>query len=105
MNEGMMQEALEVASNESFDGRNVMILLPSKAWADGHPMTSELSDVHGAIHVRRTTEHSGLKSVPIDTLILVNAGHPDWDIAGEYYARERLRTSLDPDVIRVGVEE
>ena len=98
----MLKTALDLACIESGAGHNVMVLVPDKSWMGGRPMTSELSDVRGTVYTRCTTRHSGLKMVAIDTLILVAPGSPTWDAEGEAYARERLRTSLDPRVIKVG---
>jgi hypothetical protein len=98
-----MKRALELASNESGAGRNVMILVPDASWMSG-PMTSELSDVYGAIYTRCTTHHAGLKMVTIDTLILVAPDTLTWNAKGEVLARERLRTSLNPIVIKVGAK-
>ena len=96
-----LKRALELACRESGSGRNVMVLVPDSSWMGG-PMTSELSDVYGAIYTRCTTRHTGLRAVTIDTLILVTPDAPIWDAAGEALARERLCASLDPRVIKVG---
>ena len=102
MNMKTMKMAIELSCRESGSGHNVMVLFPDISWAAGTPLTSEISDVYGAIHFRCTTRHSGLKIVAMDTLILVAPDPPTWDAAGEALARERLRTSRDPRVIKVG---
>ena len=78
-----------------------MVLVPDISWTPNRPLTLSPSGGYGPLHIRRTTRHSGLKSVPIDTLILVSPDDPNWDARGEVLARERLRTSRDPRVIQV----
>ena len=98
-----LKMALELADREAKAGRNVMILVPDTSWMWGMcgVCTFAPSGPRGAIYIRCSTCHSGLKSVAIDTLILVASTVPTWDAAGEAFARERLRTSLDPRVIQV----
>jgi hypothetical protein len=96
-----MQTAFELADNEADAGRNVMILFPDLDWT-GRTTSSLRSDSRGTIYTRCTTCHAGLKLVSIDTLILVAPDSPTWDAEGEAYARERLRTSRAPQVIKVG---
>ena len=96
-----LKKALELAYLESRSGHNVLVLVPDISWVGD--MTSEMSDVYGSVYTRCTTRHSDLKAiVTIDTLILVAPDDPAWDAKGEAYARERLRTSLDSLVIKVG---
>ena len=97
-----METAINLAEIESGAGHNVMILVPDWSWSIGMPMTTDSTESRGAIYLRFANDHSGLKSVAIDTLILVASDTSTWDAKGEEYARERLRTSLDPRVIKVG---
>ena len=101
-----MKMALYLANNEAGLGRNVMILVPDVSWSIGVPMVIEPADhrdnSQGSIHTRFANDHGGLKSVAIDTLILVAPDTSTWDTVGEALAHERLRTSLDPRVIKVG---
>lgn len=93
-------KALELAGRESEGGRNTMILVPDIVWAN-KTITIKLRGVYGDIFIRCTTHHSGLKSVAIDTLILVAPDDPAWDIVGEDLARERLYASLEPREYRI----
>ena len=97
-----LKTALELAYLESRSGHNVMILVPDISWSPDKPLILSPGGGYGFIRIRRTDCHSGLKSVAIDTLILVEPDNPAWDAKGEALARERLRTSLDPRVIKVG---
>lgn len=96
-----LKMSLELAASEAKAGRNVMVLVPDMSWTCGLPFTIGSRGSRGALHIRCTVCHSGLKSVAIDTLILVASATPAWDAAGEAFARERLRTSLNPQVIQV----
>ena len=86
--------AKEIAQEEAVD-RHVMILFPTSEWRSVALPQSE------NIWLRASTNESSLKSVPIDTLILVDRKHPDWNKKGELYARELLRTSRRPRIIHV----
>jgi hypothetical protein len=97
-----MMTAFTLANREAKAARNVLLLFPDKSWVAGAPLTAPSKDGHGDIHIRCSTCLSGLKTVAIDTLILVEPTASTWDAAGEAYARERLRTSTDPRVIQVG---
>jgi hypothetical protein len=79
-----------------------MLLFPDRSWTGGAPLTTHPKGGHGTVHIRCTTFLSGLKAVAIDTLILIEPTADTWDAAGEAYARERLRTSLDPRVVQFG---
>ncbi len=96
-----MMTAFKLANSEAKANRNVMLLFPDRSWTAGAPLTTPPKGDHGAIYIRCTTCLSGLKWVSIDTLILVEPTASTWDAEGEAYARERLRTSLDPRVLRV----
>ena len=93
-----METVINLADKESEAGRSVMLLFPDSSWMNGEVLTS----VPCSVFIRRTTNHSGLRMVPIDTLILVAPDDPAWDAKGEALARERLCASLDPRVIKVG---
>ena len=97
-----LKMALELADSEAKTCRTVMVLVPDVSWVCGLPWTTSPKGSHGTVHIRCTVLHSGLKMVPIDTLILVASDSPSWDAEGEAYARERLKASLDPRVIEVG---
>jgi hypothetical protein len=94
--------AFKLANSEAAAGRNVMLLFPDRSWTAGAPLMTRPKGAHGVIYIRCTTYLSGLRSVAIDTLILVSPDTSTWDAEGEAMARERLRTSLDPQVIKVG---
>jgi hypothetical protein len=97
----MLKTAFELANGEADASRNVMILVPDLSWT-GRTTSSLLGDSRGTVYVRCSTRHSGLKTVAIDTLILVAPNTSTWDAEGEAMAYERLCTSLDPQVIKVG---
>jgi len=96
-----MNQAIRLAVAEVAAGRNVMLLFPDRSWTGGAPLMTNPKGSHSTVYVRCTTYLSGLKSVAIDTLILVAPDDPAWDAAGEAFARERLRTSLDPRERRI----
>lgn len=87
--------ALEIANYEAEAGNMVMVLVPNRGWLSAALRLREWKGVY----LRASTVESSLKSVAIDTLVLVGRDHPDWNEKGERYARERLRTSLKPRVI------
>lgn len=94
----LIAKVMAIAKSEAVDGQQVMVLFPTPEWRSAAlPQPKD-------IWLRSSTVESGLKCLPIDTLILVDRSHPDWNINGERYARERLRTSREPRVIHV-VEE
>jgi len=97
----LLKTALEWANIEAEGGHNVMVLVPDRDWMGCTHSTINPYDPNGTIYIRCTTCPTGLKMVAIDTLILVAPDDPNWDAAGEALARERLRTSLDPRVIKV----
>jgi hypothetical protein len=82
-----------MAQKEAADGRRVMVLFPNASWRSAALPQSE------NIWLRATTEESSLKSLSIDTLILVAWDHPDWDVGGAQYAKECLRTSREPRIL------
>ena len=104
----LMKMALDLAGEEVKGGRNVMILLPDHAWMRvcSHTSLSKISITRakgrGDLHIRFASRHNGLRSVLIDTLILVEPDTPSWDADGETLARERLVTSTNPQVAQVG---
>jgi hypothetical protein len=98
-----LKTALELAYGEAEKGRNVMVLAPNMAWVSHTPSTIGGDDSRGSVYIRSTTSHYGLKSVAIDTLILVASRSSTWDAEGEALAREKLMTSIDPRVIQVRV--
>lgn len=100
MTTALMDWAMEVASREVAAARHVMVLVPNCKWACIAARQYKLS-----VWVRASTVESSLKSVPIDTLILVGRNHPDWNKKGEMYARERLKTCLTPRVLVFDVPE
>ncbi len=106
MKKTITREALRLAIAEAGAGRNVMLLFPDRSWIADAPLMAPLTvDPHGSRgtdYTRCTTCHSGLKSVAIDTLILVSPDISTWDAEGEEYAHECLRTSTNPRVIKVG---
>jgi hypothetical protein len=101
----LLKRAYEMAHDEASGGRNTMVLVPDDSWIGVVSKTFSCPIAsHGAIHVRCSTYHSGLKSVAIDTLILVGSTDSAWDVEGMNYAHERLKTSTKPKVIILGEE-
>jgi hypothetical protein len=120
----LLTQALELADGEVKVGHNVMVLVPDCTWTSliyNDPSLSPLASqllgwcpgcpdeennervrALGSVYIRCTTLHSGLKFVPLDTLILVAPDADTWNAEGEALARERLRTSLNPQVIKIG---
>ncbi len=89
----LIARVMELAQKETRDGRRVMVLFPTPEWRSAALPQPE------NIYLRASTVESGLKSLAIDTLILVGRDHPDWNENGERYARERIRASRHPRVI------
>jgi len=89
----LIDKALKLARSEVANERRVMVLFPNSKWRSAALPQSE------GIWLRASTVESSLKSVPIDTLILVYRKHPDWNMKGERYARGKLCTSPSPRVI------
>ena len=122
----LMLEALTLANAEAVSKRNVMVLVPDCTWTSlayndplleplvfnlqgwclGCPDDEEIERrlARGSGYLRCTTLHSGLKSVSLDTLILVAPNADAWDAMGEVHARGRLCASPSPQVIEVGGE-
>ena len=83
----------KIAQEASVDGRRVMVLFPDAEWRSAALPESE------NVWLRASTEEHSLKSLPIDTLILVAWDHPSWSQRGAQYATELLRTSRDPRIL------
>ncbi len=95
----LIDKVMIIARNEVDEGRRVMVLFPTPEWRSAalpEPVN---------IYLRASTVESGLKSLAIDTLILVGHNHPDWNKSGEMYAREKTRTSREPRIIRLFIVE
>jgi len=95
----LIRHAIEVARAEVEEGRSVMVLFPSEDW------TSQAMNIHASrgdpirgIYMRCTTNEFSLRSVAVDTLILVGTDTRNWNANGERLAREKLRISRDPRV-------
>lgn len=93
-NDDLFEAALEVGVHEYAKGHKVMLVVPSQKW------TSEgtWQRIRG-VWIRASTNGPGVKSLLLDTLILVGQSHHTWSKRGEMLARERLRTSLSPRII------
>ena len=89
-----LTKALKLAKKEANAGRDVMVLLPSVTWVGDIPLTYGRLDAPGNRYIRFANSYSGFSPTAIDTLILVGRNDFAWDIRGEEFARERLRTSL-----------
>lgn len=89
----LFDAAMRAASYEITAGRTSMVLVPVLKWA-----RTGRQCVDG-IHVRSTDNESGLKSLALDSLILVGPTHPKWCERGEMLARERLRRGPFPHII------
>jgi len=90
--------AMEIANYEAAAGNTVMVLFPNRGWV-GAALRRPKQD---GVYLRSSTVESSLKSLAIDTLVLVARNCPTWNEKGEMYARERLRTSRNPRVILAG---
>ncbi len=86
---------MKIARSEAAAGNTVMVLFPNWIWVSAALRQPRPSGVY----LRASTVESGLKSLLIDTLILVGRHDPAWNKKGELYARERTRASLKPQVI------
>jgi hypothetical protein len=86
-------EAKAAALAEKEAGRgNIMVLMPD-GWG---PVAHNMRPWPEGIHPRFSTVHSGLLSLPIQTLIIVGEHKCT---QGIYLAREKLRGHLDPRII------
>jgi hypothetical protein len=95
MNQAMIDKAYVLAREERANGQNcVMVLFPSR-----HP--SCVCCQEEGIHTRYSDEPSGLKSLPVDTLILVGPTDADWDEHGVRLAKEKLSVSRTATTIYV----
>ena len=95
----MITRAISIAQTEVADGRRVMVLFPNAAWQSAALPQSKIR--MNIFWLRASTNMRNLKSIAIDTLILVNRDHPDWVKEGERLARCRLQGSLNLRVIVV----
>ena len=96
-----ISHALKIANHEADAGNIVMVLFPNRGWVSA-ALRRPLRD---NVHLRATTVESSLKTLAIDTLILVGRTDASWNENGEKCAREKLRTSKNPRVIMVKVDE
>jgi len=87
--------ALQAGCHEVKQSRKTMLLTPTCSWS----RFAASQRIVAGVHLRASTFEPGLKSLPLDTLILVSPSDPEWNKKGEMYARERLGTSLEPRVI------
>jgi hypothetical protein len=82
----LVVRARGVAMSEKRKGKTcIMVLFPNSQW-DSYACL-RLRDVHQ----RWADQHAGLKSLPVETLILVASDAEGWDANGLALARERLR--------------
>jgi hypothetical protein len=98
MNQDMIDKAYTIAREERANGQNcVTVLFPSQTWL--HTMCHE-----NGIYTRYSDKPSGLKSLPVDTLILVGPTDADWDEHGIRLAKEKLSVSRTATTIYVNEE-
>lgn len=84
-------EAVEYAKADLEEGYTcAMILVPDRNWLQFTPCDRD------GLHFRASTVHSGLKSLPVDSLTLVG-GEKEFDPVGLALAKERLRASRPED--------
>jgi hypothetical protein len=91
---GLIYEAgFRAVAEQADDRQNVMVLMPS-CWGEvalnqGWPI---------GIWPRFSDVHSSLRSLPIETLIIVGGGH---DGAGVMLAQDRLRAQVQPRLVTI----
>jgi len=83
-------EGRDLALRQAHD-KCVMLLLPTRA--------GEYQRLPENIHIRFSDEHSGLKCLPVDVLIVVDPDNDDFDEDGYLYAMERTRAQRDPKIL------
>jgi hypothetical protein len=94
MNQDRIDKAYVLAREERFNGQNcVMVLFPSR-----HSFRTGIEE---GIYTRYSDEPSSLKSLPIDTLILVGPIDAAWDERGVRWAKEKLSVSRTATTIYV----
>lgn len=93
----LMYTATELALAET---GAVMILFPSKLWVPVMTLMKD-PDKPENIQVCRSDCLPSMRSLPIDTLILMAPEDPDWDSDGLAQAKAQLAGSLNPKLISV----
>ena len=92
MKQDMVDKAYDLAREERARGQQcIMVLFPSQEWH--HPPCRERH-----IYTRYSDTHSGLKSLPVDTLITVGDAK-EFTKRGFDYIWDRMRDSDDTKVI------
>ena len=92
----MSVDAGYMALDEAKEGRTTMILFPNKSWA---MISFEMGQPPETVHLRFADEHTSLRSIALDTLILVAGNDADFDHDGMMIAKEKLRVSASPKMI------
>ncbi len=93
----MESAGLEASNSE----RTCMILFPNVRWVSEFKRQFEGLKEYRNVHLRASTVESSLKSLALDTLILVGENHSDWNERGEMFARGQLVDSRDSFVINM----
>ena len=94
----MAKDAGYMALEEVQNGRTAMILFPTSSWG---AVMFDMGCVPEGIFLRVSNRHSNLKSIVLDTLILVAADDDGWDQEGLALVKERLRGCANPKLISI----
>lgn len=94
----MAQDAGYMALEEVENGRTAMILFPTSNWG---AVMFDMGCVPKGIFLRTSNRHSNLKSIVLDTVILVAADDDDWDQEELALVKERLRGCAKPKLISI----
>jgi hypothetical protein len=89
------------AANQAIDrGKKcVMVLFPTNQWV--YDACTYISRTSG-VHYRAANAYSGLKTLPVDTLILVSPKR--LDPMGVAFAKNRLRAQRNAEIIEIDKE-
>jgi hypothetical protein len=99
MNQDLIDMAYDLARWQRANGQKcVMVLFPSIEWR--HTLCQE-----EGIYTRFSDVHSSLKSLAIDTLILVGSADDYWDEDGVRRVKERVRISRTSKILYISGEE
>ena len=91
----LRRQAYHLAIGAILEGKQcVMIVFPDLQWSRDVLFMPQIAGVHA----RFSTRHSGLKSLPVDCLILVDGDSDDFDHQGACLALERTKAQVEVPV-------
>jgi len=106
----LVVESIRIATDRSRSGKQcIMVLFPNADWTkdvmDYLSQTIVGTFVAGMpirnVFIRYSDNRTGLKSLPVDCLILVDPDNPDFNVEGVAYAKARLQSQQNSLTIEV----